>query len=92
MTKIKEDIIHSVTKKINVERSTAKKLVESILELIKKALSSGDRVMISGFGDFKVVHKNARIGRNPKTNKEYDISERKVVVFKPSKVLRKEMN
>jgi integration host factor subunit alpha len=66
--------------------------VESILKIIKEALASGDRVMISGFGDFKVAHKKARMGRNPKTKTEHEISERKVVTFGPSKIFRKEMN
>ena len=92
MTIIKEDIIHDTTKKIKIDRNLAKHLVESILRTIKEGLASGDRVMISGFGDFRVVHKKARIGRNPQTLETHDISERKVVAFNPSKVLRKEMN
>lgn len=92
MTRIKDDIVHIIMEKTKLERIIAKALVESILRYIKKTLESGGRVMISGFGDFKVVHKKARIGRNPKTNEEFEISERKVVVFSPSKVLRNEMN
>jgi len=48
--------------------------------------------MISGFGNFKVVHKKAQIGRNPKSLVTHEISERKVVVFNSLKVLRKKMN
>jgi integration host factor subunit alpha len=92
MTKIKEDIIHDVRTKTKIDRSLARNLVESILRFIKETLASGDRVMISRFGDFKVTHKKARIGRNPKTKVTYEISERKVVTFSPSKILRKEMN
>jgi integration host factor subunit alpha len=92
MTRIKEDIVRNVATKIKIDRSIAKNLVELILKHIKDTLASGDRVMISGFGDFKVTHKKARIGRNPKSLVTYEISERKVVVFSPSKILRKEMN
>jgi integration host factor subunit alpha len=92
MTTIKEDIVHDVMTKIKLDRNTARNLVELILKLIKDTLASGDRVMISGFGDFKVIHKKARVGRNPKTKVEFEISERKVVTFHPSKVFRKEMN
>jgi integration host factor subunit alpha len=92
MTIIKEDIVRDVTTKIKIDRSLAKSMVEFILRTIKETLSSGNRVMISGFGDFKVVHKKSRIGRNPKSLVTYEISERKVVVFNPSKILRKEMN
>ena len=92
MTIIKEDIIHDVVTKLKINRNIAKNLVESILKHIKYTLASGNGILISGFGDFKVVHKKARIGRNPKTKEEHIISERKVVVFSPSKVFRKEMN
>jgi integration host factor subunit alpha len=92
MTIIKEDIIHDVITKIKLDQNTARNLVESIVKHIKDTLASGDRVMISGFGDFKVVHKKSRMGRNPKSLVTYEISERKVVIFSPSNVLRNEMN
>lgn len=92
MARIKEDIILHVMKKLKIDRNSTKNLVESILRIIKDTLLSGDNLMISGFGNFKVVHKKPRIGRNPKTMITYEVSERKVVVFSPSKVLRKEMN
>ena len=92
MTKIKDDIIQNLVTRIKIDRNLAKSLVESLLRHIKESLASGDDVMISGFGNFKVTHKKARIGRNPKSLVTYEISERKVVVFNPSKVLRKEMN
>jgi integration host factor subunit alpha len=92
MTIIKEDIVDNVMKKTKIDRNTARNLVGSILKNIKNTLASGEGVLISGFGDFKVVHKKARIGRNPKSLVTHEISERKVVVFSPSKVLRKEMN
>ena len=92
MTIIKEDIIRNVMSQISLDRNAAKKLVESILRLIKENLSSSDGVMFSGFGEFKVRHKNARTGRNPKTKVEHEISERQVVTFHASKVFRKEMN
>jgi len=92
MTIIKDDIVHDVMTKIKLDRNIAKNLVESILKHIKDTLASGNGVLISGFGDFKVTHKKSRIGRNPKSLVTYEISERMVVVFNPSKVLRKEMN
>jgi integration host factor subunit alpha len=92
MTKIKDDIIQNLIIKIKIDRNLAKSLVESLLRHIKESLALGGDIMISGFGNFKVTHKKARTGRNPKTKEEHEISERKVVVFNPSKVLRKEMN
>jgi len=92
MTRIKEDIIRDVMTKITLDRKYAKNLVEAILKIVKQALASGEEVMISGFGYFKVRHKRSRIGRNPKTKVAYEISERTVVTFYPSKVFRKELN
>ncbi len=92
MTKIKEDIVRDVMTKITLDRKYAKNLVEAILDIIKSTLQSGEEVMISGFGYFKVRHKKARVGRNPKTKVTYEISERVVVTFYPSKVFRKELN
>jgi integration host factor subunit alpha len=92
MTRIKEDIIRDVMIKITLDRSTARNLIESLLRLVKGILASCDGVMISGFGEFKVRHKKARMGRNPKTKVAYEISERKVVTFHPSKVFKREMN
>jgi len=92
MTVIKDDIVHSVIKNITQDRKSAKNLVESILSIIKDTLASGEGILISGFGDFKVRKKNSRIGRNPKTKVAYEISERTVVTFHPSKVFKKLMN
>jgi integration host factor subunit alpha len=76
LTRIKEDIIGDVMSQITLDRNTARNLVESVLSNIKESLASGDGVMISGFGEFKVRHKRARVGRNPKTKVEHEISER----------------
>ena len=92
MTRIKEDIIRDVMTQVALNRNTARNLVESVLSNIKESLASGDGVMISGFGEFKVRHKRARVGRNPKTKVEHEISERKVVTFHPSNDFRKELN
>jgi integration host factor subunit alpha len=92
MTRIKEDIIRDVMTQITLDRNTARNLVESVLRLLKDTLTLGDGVMISGFGEFKVKHKRARMGRNPKTKVEHEISERKVVTFNSSKVLKRELN
>jgi len=92
MTIIKDDITHSIMTKVTKDRKDARKLVESLLEIIKSTLSDGHEVLVPGFDNSKVCQKNARIGRSPKTKVAYEISERTVVTFKPSKVFRKELN
>jgi integration host factor subunit alpha len=92
MTRIKEDIIRDVMTNVTLDRNTAKKLIESLLRSVKETLASCDGVMISGFGEFKIRHKRARMGRNPKTKVAHEISERKVVTFHSSKAFKREMN
>lgn len=78
--------------KTSLNRPGARRSIESLLRIVKDTLSSGSDLMISGFGGFRISHKSARIGRNPKTKVVYEISERTVVTFHPSKVIRKELN
>jgi integration host factor subunit alpha len=91
MTLIKEDIVREVVRGNNLDQNKAKNLIESLLKIVKGTLSSGEDVLISGFGLFQVRHKRARVGRNPKTKETHEISERRVVTFYPSRVFRKGM-
>ncbi len=92
MAKIKDDIVRDVMAATDIDHKTAKKLIEALLGLIKSKLALSDGVMVSGFGEFKTRHKQARKGRNPKTQVEYEISERTVVTFHLSRVFRKVLN
>ncbi len=65
--------------------------VELIFEIMAEALERGERIKISGFGNFAVRKKRARTGRNPQTGEKMQISARRVVTFKPSHLLRKAM-
>jgi len=67
-------------------------IVETLLEIIKKSLVSGDNVLVSGFGKFRVNSKRKRKGRNPATGKDMILDARKVVAFKCSHVLRDKVN
>ncbi len=84
----KQDIVNQVAAAIDVSPREAKTVVEEIFGCLKRTLESGIGVEISGFGKFIIRKKNARIGRNPMTGKSADISARKVVTFKPSKLFR----
>ncbi len=65
--------------------------VELVFEIMAEALQTGEKIKISGFGNFTVRKKRARTGRNPKTGEKIQISARRVVTFKPSHLLRKAM-
>jgi integration host factor subunit alpha len=92
MTLTKENIIEAVAEETGFSKNQSVELVETLLELIKKALESGDDVLVSGFGKFKVREKKARQGRNPLTGEGVIIEPRRVVTFKWSGKLRKRIN
>lgn len=90
MTKI--DIIQSVYERLGVPKKDSARIVESVFELIKDSLAKGEKIKISGFGNFIVKEKQPRRGRNPQTGEEISISARKVLSFKSSQVLRRALN
>ena len=93
MTITKADIVESVHQQVGIfSRKEAAELVELVFELLKETLGKGEKVKISGFGNFVVRHKKARKGRNPQTGKEIIISERNVLTFQVSPVLKEMMN
>lgn len=86
---------NEIVGKVNAMGFTKKKsteVVESLLEIIKQALSTGDDVLVSGFGKFCVKGKKSRRGRNPATGQDLMLRERKVVTFKCSGKLREKIN
>lgn len=89
---IKADIIALVHEKIGFSHNEAAEVVEAALDMLKAGLQQGERVQIVGFGSFTVRQKKQRVGRNPKTGKEIVIAPRKVLTFKPSKILRDLVN
>ena len=85
-------IIDAVAEKNGFTRQKSIETVETLLELIKQSLESGEDVMISGFGKFCVKNKKKRRGGNPATGEEMFIAPRKVVTFKWSGMLKKKLN
>jgi len=92
MTLTKSDIMNSVKSQLDLSHKQSSDLVESLLETIKKTLESGDDVMISGFGKFRIKEKATRKGRNPATGHSLMLDARKVVTFKCSGKLRDRIN
>jgi integration host factor subunit alpha len=87
-TLTKKTITEKISTKNNQTPSQAKDTIESLLEIIKSTLASGEDIMISGFGKFQVNEKAPRKGRNPATGKEMILDGRRVVTFKCSGGLR----
>jgi len=77
---------------MGLDKSQAYQIIESLLEIIKHALESGDNLLVSGFGKFCVKDKHARKGRNPATGQSALLPARRVVTFKCSGCLRKRVN
>ncbi|MGZ8409501.1 MAG: integration host factor subunit alpha [Hyphomicrobium sp.] len=82
----------AVYQEVGLSRNESADLVESVLELVSDALEKGETVKISSFGTFSVRQKGQRIGRNPKTGEEVPIYPRRVLVFRPSQVLKSRIN
>ena len=92
MTLTKAQIIESIQNQTGFHKDKSSDIVESILEIIKNTLTSGEDVMISGFGKFCVKEKNERKSRNPATGGDMMLAPRKVVTFKCSGKLRDKIN
>jgi DNA-binding protein HU-beta len=85
---IKLDIINEVVSKTGITKTKAEMAVETVFESMKKALASGDRIELRGFGVFNVRPRKTGIGRNPRTGAEVNIPPGKAVRFKPGKELQ----
>jgi len=92
MTLTKSQLIDAIAKANGFPKAKASETVETLLEIIKSRLESGEDVLISGFGKFKVRQKAERRGRNPATGGDMMLLARKVVTFKPSGKLREKIN
>jgi integration host factor subunit alpha len=86
------DLTEAVFNAVGLSRNDSAQMVEDILEEMCAALTRGETVKLSSFGTFQVRHKCERIGRNPKTGEEVPIAPRRVLVFRPSHVLKGQIN
>ena len=88
----KADLIEKVYLKTGYSKKEAGDTVERVFELIKTTLENGEKVKITGFGNFVVQTKAMRRGRNPQTGDAIEISSRKILTFKPSQLLKSAIN
>ncbi|MBX9925302.1 MAG: integration host factor subunit alpha [Hyphomicrobiaceae bacterium] len=91
-TLTRADLADAVVRKVGLPRNESQDLVELILDEISITLASGDSVKLSSFGSFGIREKGQRVGRNPKTGKEVPITPRRVLVFRPSNVMKERIN
>lgn len=92
MTLTKADIVEKIYLKMGFPKAKSSQIIEALIESIKDCLTSGDDVMVSGFGKFCVKEKHARKGRNPATGESALLPARRVVTFKCSGCLRDRVN
>ena len=85
-------LAEAVYQEVGLSRNESAALVESVLGEIAGALVDGESVKLSSFGSFSVRRKGERVGRNPKTGREVPILPRRVLIFRPSHVLKRRMN
>ncbi|OGQ34779.1 MAG: integration host factor subunit alpha [Deltaproteobacteria bacterium RIFCSPHIGHO2_12_FULL_43_9] len=88
----KAEIIELVYEKVGFSKKDSADLVELVFDTIKETLERGEKIKISGFGNFVVRNKKARVGRNPQTGEAIEISARRVLTFRPSQVLKSTLN
>jgi integration host factor subunit alpha len=92
----KADLVEAVHNRlegqVRISKRDSADLVDTLFESIKVALTEGDKLKVSGFGNFVVREKRPRLGRNPRTGQEITITERRVLTFKASQVLKNSLN
>ena len=88
----RQDLAEAVYREIGLSRSESSTLVEAVIDHIGDSLEKGEHVKMAGFGTFSLRDKKGRVGRNPKTGEEVPITPRRVLIFKPSQVLRERVD
>jgi len=92
MTLTKADIADVIAEKTGFPKNKSTEIMETLLEIIKRTLESGEDVMVSGFGKFCIKQKGLRKGRNPATGEDLMLDPRRIVTFKCSRNLRDRIN
>src|SRR3979411_1048636 len=91
-TLTRADLAEAVAQTVGRRRNEAQELVELILHEISASLATGRSVKLSSFGSFGIRKKGERVGRNPKTGQEVPITPRRVLVFRPSNIMKQRLN
>ena len=88
----KKDLANILNKNLGISLKETSKIVDKFFDTIVKNLSEGKDIKLPGFGSIKIQERKSRLGRNPTTGDPIEIGERKAIVFRPSKNLKKKLN
>jgi len=88
----KADLVEEVSRVTELTRKDSEYIVDTLFDSVIKALKTGDKLEVRGFGSFRVRQRNARVGRNPKTGEKVEVPAKRVPYFKPSKELKDLIN
>ena len=88
----RKDLSNKIFKKLGFSKNLSSRIIDDFFETLLAEIIKSNKIKISSFGTFSVLHKKERIGRNPKTKIEAKICSRKVVKFKPSSLLKEKLN
>ena len=91
-TVTRADLSEAVYQKVGLSRTESAALVELVLDELCDCLTAGETVKLSSFGSFGIRQKGQRVGRNPKTGQEVPITPRRVLVFRPSNIMKQRIN
>jgi len=87
----REDIINRLYENVGLPKKEASEVISIILDVLKNTLAQDEAIKISNFGTFNIRKKHSRIGRNPRTGEEIEIPQRRVVLFRPCKLLKEQI-
>jgi integration host factor subunit alpha len=91
-TLTRADLAETVVQKVGLPRNESQELVELVIKVLSERLAEGEAVKLSSFGSFNIRQKGERVGRNPKTGQEVPITPRRVLVFRPSNIMKERIN
>ena len=92
MTLTKAQIVEVIQNQLSFPKNQSTEIIETMLEIMKRSLETGEDVLISGFGKFCIREKSKRKGRNPATGEDMILDERKVITFNCSDILKRRIN
>jgi len=91
-TLTRADLAETVVLRVGLPRNESQELVELVIKVLSERLAEGEAVKLSSFGSFNIRKKGERVGRNPKTGQEVPITPRRVLVFRPSNIMKDRIN